>query len=46
MKHVSYAEELFKQADNIRWTSIAHHNKAAIVKKFKLRPEDIMGAVN
>ncbi len=42
MEHITYAEELFKKADNIRWISIARHNKAAIAKKFAMRPEDVM----
>ena len=46
MKHVSYAEELYKQNDDVRWASISRHNKAAIAKKFKLQPEDIMGTAN
>lgn len=46
MKHVTYAEELYKQANDIRWAGIARQNKATIAKKFKLRPEDILGTAN
>ena len=42
VEHMQRAEDLYGQAGQLEWAGKARQNKEAIIRKFKLRPEDII----
>jgi len=42
VEHMQRAEDLYGQAGQLEWAGKARQNKELIIRKFKLRPEDII----
>lgn len=42
VEHMQRAEDLYGQAGQLEWAGKARQNKEVIIRKFKLRPEDII----
>jgi tetratricopeptide (TPR) repeat protein len=42
VEHMQRAEDLYGQTGQLQWAGKARQNKEIIIKKFKLRPEDII----
>ena len=42
VEHMQRAQDLYEQAGQLEWSGKARQNKELIIRKFKLRPEDIV----
>lgn len=42
VEHMQRAEDLYNQTEQLEWAGKARQNKELIIRKFKLRPEDII----
>ena len=42
VEHMQRAQDLYQQAGQLEWAGKARQNKELIIRKFKLRPEDII----
>ena len=42
VEHMQQAQDLYQQAGQLEWAGKARQNKELIIRKFKLRPEDII----
>jgi tetratricopeptide (TPR) repeat protein len=42
VEHMQRAQDLYRQAGQLEWAGKARQNKELIIRKFKLRPEDII----